>query len=63
MIDGVWLLAPVGFVAGHTEILYDIDVAAQETAARLGPDLARSESLNASPTFIQSLAELVRSHE
>jgi ferrochelatase len=57
------LLVPVGFVADHTEILYDIDVAAHETAARLGLDLARSASLNTSPTFIQALAELVRSHE
>ncbi len=57
------LVVPVGFVADHMEILYDIDVAAQETATHLGLDLARSESLNTSPTFIQALAELVRSHE
>jgi ferrochelatase len=57
------LVVPVGFVADHTEILYDIDVAAHAAAARLGLDLARSESLNTSPTFIQALAELVDLHE
>jgi protoporphyrin/coproporphyrin ferrochelatase len=57
------LVVPVGFVADHTEILYDIDVAAKAVAGRLGLDLARSESLNTSPTFIRALAELVDQHE
>jgi ferrochelatase len=53
------LVVPIGFVADHLEILYDIDVEAQEFAKTHGLDLMRSESLNASPTFILALADIV----
>jgi ferrochelatase len=49
-------------VCDHTEILYDIDVAAQAVARELGIDLARTESLNTSPHLIDGLAQLVRTH-
>jgi ferrochelatase len=56
------LVVPVSFVCDHTEILYDIDVAAQAVAHELGVDLARIESLNTSPHLIDALAQLVRAH-
>lgn len=54
------LLAPVGFVCDHTEILFDIDIEAAAYARERGLTLARTESLNASPTFIRALADIVR---
>jgi protoporphyrin/coproporphyrin ferrochelatase len=54
------LVAPVGFVADHLEILWDIDVEARERAAELGLELDRIASLNADPDFIRGLADLVR---
>ena len=54
------LVAPVGFVADHLEILWDIDVEARERAAALGLELDRIASLNDDPAFIRGLAELVR---
>ena len=54
------LVAPIGFVADHTEILYDVDVQAREAARRLGLQLDRTASLNDSPRFIAALADLVR---
>ena len=54
------LIVPVGFVCDHTEILFDIDVQAAQAARGLGIALARTESLNTSPTFIRALADLVR---
>lgn len=54
------LIVPIGFVSDHLEILYDIDVKAQEFAKSRGLRLVRSESLNASPTFIRALAEIVK---
>jgi ferrochelatase len=54
------LVAPIGFVCDHTEILFDVDVEAAEAARRLGLVLGRTESLNTSPTFIRALADLVR---
>ena len=56
------LVVPVGFVCDHVEILYDIDILYKQTAASKGIELRRTESLNASPLFIQSLAAVVHAH-
>ena len=53
------LVAPVGFVSDHLEILWDIDVEAREKAAELGLELDRIESLNDAPEFARALAVLV----
>jgi ferrochelatase len=52
------VIAPIGFVCDHVEILYDIDVHFKEYAAVRGIRLTRSESLNGSPTFTRALAKL-----
>jgi ferrochelatase len=53
------LLAPVGFVSDHVEILYDIDIVFREYGKARGVIVHRSESLNDSPLFIQALAAIV----
>ena len=52
------VLQPIGFLCDHVEILYDIDIAFQATARKLGLKLFRPESLNASPLLIAALADL-----
>jgi ferrochelatase len=52
------LLAPVGFVCDHVEILYDIDVVFREYGKTRGVTVHRSESLNDSPLFLQALAAI-----
>jgi protoporphyrin/coproporphyrin ferrochelatase len=54
------LVCPVGFVSDHLEILWDLDIEAQERAAELGLELERIESLNDDPAFVRALAALVR---
>ena len=54
------LVCPVGFVADHLEIRWDLDVEAQERARELGLRLARIELPNADPAFVRVLAGLVR---
>ena len=54
------LIAPVGFVSDHLEILWDLDVEAQEQATQLGIAVERMPSLNDDPAFIAALAALVR---
>jgi ferrochelatase len=54
------LVVPIGFVADHLEILFDLDVEAQEFAKSHGLNFRRTESLNTSPTFISALADVVR---
>jgi protoporphyrin/coproporphyrin ferrochelatase len=56
------LVAPIGFVSDHTEILFDIDVQARSLARARRVTLGRTESLNTSPAFIGALADLVRAH-
>jgi ferrochelatase len=53
------LVCPIGFVADHLEILYDLDVEAQEFASKKGIRIRRTRSFNASPDFIDALAEIV----
>ena len=52
------LLQPIGFLCDHVEILYDVDIAFREYAAKIGIRLERPESLNASPTLAQAVADL-----
>jgi ferrochelatase len=54
------VLAPIGFVCDHVEILYDVDVAFRNYARERGIALRRPESLNDSPTFIRALAAVAR---
>lgn len=56
---GEVLLVPAGFVCDHVEVLYDLDIAARETARRLGLKAARAGTVEDHPRFIQGLAELV----
>lgn len=56
------LVAPIGFVCDHVEILYDLDILAQQVAQAKGLSLRRIASLNTSPTFIEALASVVESH-
>ena len=53
------ILQPIGFLCDHVEILYDIDIAFKEHAAKLGIRLERPESLNDSKLLARAVAELV----
>jgi ferrochelatase len=52
------VIRPVGFVADHLEVLYDIDIEAQGVARETGIRLERARSMNTDPTFIAGLADL-----
>ena len=54
------VVAPIGFVCDHVEILYDIDIGFRNYADERGIRLRRPESLNDSPLLIQALADVVR---
>jgi ferrochelatase len=54
------LVCPVGFVADHLEIRWDLDHEAAEKARALGLGFARIGMPNADPAFVRVLAGLVR---
>ena len=55
------LVAPIGFLIDHVEILYDIDIEAKEQARARGIELSRTRSLNDDDDFVAVLESLVRS--
>jgi ferrochelatase len=54
------VLAPIGFLADHVEILYDLDIEARSWARELGVTAYRSASLNASSGLVDALASVAR---
>jgi len=54
------VLDPVGFVADHVEVLFDIDILFHEYAAARGIALRRPESLNDSAAYTAALAEVAK---
>jgi protoporphyrin/coproporphyrin ferrochelatase len=53
------LVCPIGFVADHLEILYDLDVEAREFARERSIELRRTPMFNDRPEFVEALAEVV----
>lgn len=53
------LVCPIGFVADHLEILYDLDMEARVFARDQGISLRRTASFNTRPDFIAALASVV----
>lgn len=53
------LVAPIGFVCDHVEILYDIDIEAKQIADEHGLQLERIESMNTTPLFIEAVADAI----
>jgi protoporphyrin/coproporphyrin ferrochelatase len=54
------LLAPIGFLADHVEVLYDLDIEARALAADRGLSYGRAPSLNADDDFVDVLAAIAR---
>ncbi|MBI3812320.1 MAG: ferrochelatase [Nitrospirae bacterium] len=54
------LMAPIGFISDHMETLYDVDIMYRKQCDAKGIRLERAESLNATPAFIETMADVVR---
>ena len=53
------IVCPAGFTSDHLEVLYDIDIEAQQRASSLGLVLARTRSLNDDPALGELLAHRI----
>jgi protoporphyrin/coproporphyrin ferrochelatase len=56
------VLVPIGFVADHMEVLFDLDTQAREVAEELGIELVRARTVDAAPRFVAGLRDLVADH-
>jgi ferrochelatase len=53
------IIAPIGFLCDHIEVLYDLDVEAQHTAAACGVTCIRAKTVGTHPAFLAMLSELI----
>jgi protoporphyrin/coproporphyrin ferrochelatase len=61
------VLCPIGFVCDHIEVLYDLDHEAAAVCREIGLAMARAETVNDDPLFLDMMADVVlrtlRRHE
>ncbi len=53
------LVAPLGFVSDHLEVLYDLDVEAAALAGELGMKFVRAATAGTHPAFVRMIRELI----
>ncbi len=53
------VVAPIGFVSDHVEVLYDLDIEARQKAHALGVEFLRAGAPNDHPTFIRMMADVI----
>jgi protoporphyrin/coproporphyrin ferrochelatase len=53
------VVAPIGFLSDHVEVLYDLDIEARHLAAELGLRMARARTPGTHPRFVQMIGELM----
>jgi len=53
------VIAPIGFLSDHMEVIYDLDTEAQALAKELGIRIARAQTVETHPLMIQMIAELI----
>jgi ferrochelatase len=56
------VVAPIGFVSDHVEVIWDLDTEARERAEELGMGFARAGTAGPDPRFADMVAELVAEH-
>jgi len=53
------VVAPIGFVSDHLEVLYDLDIEAREHAERLALPFARAGTVGTHPAFVVAVREAI----
>jgi len=53
------VIAPVGFISDHMEVIYDLDHEAADVAKELGIHMVRAATVGTHPRFVSALRELV----
>jgi ferrochelatase len=53
------VLAPIGFISDHMEVVYDLDTEARQLCGQLGLNMVRAQTVGADPRFAAMIRELV----
>src|SRR5919201_1224131 len=54
------VVAPVGFISDHMEVIYDLDTEARRVAEEIGLNMIRASTAGAHPQFVSMIRELIR---
>ena len=53
------VVMPIGFIADHLEVIYDLDTEARHAAHELGLNLVRAATVGVHPSFVRMIRELI----
>jgi len=53
------VVAPIGFVSDHMEVVYDLDIEAQGVAKEIGLRMVRAGTAGTHPAFVRMIRELI----
>jgi ferrochelatase len=53
------VIAPIGFICDHVEVLYDLDVEAARVAREADVMMIRAATVGEHPRFIEMIAEMI----
>jgi ferrochelatase len=53
------VVAPIGFVSDHMEVVYDLDVEARKVAEEIGLNMVRVKTAGTHPAFVKMIRELM----
>lgn len=53
------VVAPIGFISDHMEVVFDLDTEAVQTAREVGLNYVRAATAESYPGFLDQLADLV----
>jgi ferrochelatase len=54
------VLAPIGFLSDHMEVLYDLDVEARQLCNSLNLPMVRAKTVGTHPRFVRMIRELLQ---
>ena len=52
------VIAPIGFISDHMEVLYDLDTEAADLCAKLGMRMERAKTVGTHPDFVRMILDL-----
>ena len=53
------VIAPIGFISDHMEVLYDLDTEAADLCRELGIDMSRAATVGTDPAFVGMVRDLI----
>jgi ferrochelatase len=56
------IIHPIGFVADHMEVIYDLDYEAKSLCKELGLNMVRAATVGTHPAFVQMICDMVKEH-